>query len=116
MKANGFENNVGKGENAGNQHFLLFPQCFLINPKQTSLFESHLFCRPKMLEFGSGLKFLLGKELTAFPPFPTLPYERQIKPLSTQKQVYVDAPGEEALRIQYGKKNEVVIKSIFFFS
>ena len=22
------ENNVGKGENAGNQHFLLFPQCF----------------------------------------------------------------------------------------
>ena len=24
-----FENIVGKGENAGNQHFLLFPQCFL---------------------------------------------------------------------------------------
>ena len=24
-----FENLVGKGENAGNQHFLLFPQCFL---------------------------------------------------------------------------------------
>ena len=23
------ENIVGKGENAGNQHFLLFPQCFL---------------------------------------------------------------------------------------
>ena len=22
------ENFVGKGENAGNQHFLLFPQCF----------------------------------------------------------------------------------------
>ena len=22
------ENNVGKGKNAGNQHFLLFPQCF----------------------------------------------------------------------------------------
>ena len=22
------ENSVGKGENAGNQHFLLFPQCF----------------------------------------------------------------------------------------
>ena len=28
------ENNVGKGENAGNQHFLLFPQCF---PKPSSL-------------------------------------------------------------------------------
>ena len=25
-----FENIVGKGENAGNQHFLLFPQCFLL--------------------------------------------------------------------------------------
>ena len=24
-----FENIVGKGENAGNQHFLLFPPCFL---------------------------------------------------------------------------------------
>ena len=23
------ENFVGKGENAGNQHFLLFPQCFV---------------------------------------------------------------------------------------
>ena len=23
------ENTVGKGENAGNQHFLLFPKCFL---------------------------------------------------------------------------------------
>ena len=35
----GIENIVGKGENAGNQHFLLFPQCFqkasftgLLNP------------------------------------------------------------------------------------
>ena len=28
------ENTVGKGENAGNQHFLLFPQCF---PKLPSL-------------------------------------------------------------------------------
>ena len=25
----GVDNAVGKGENAGNQHFLLFPQCFL---------------------------------------------------------------------------------------
>ena len=25
----GFENIMGKRENAGNQHFLLFPQCFL---------------------------------------------------------------------------------------
>ena len=28
-----FENFVEKGENAGNQHFLLFPQCFSTLPK-----------------------------------------------------------------------------------
>ena len=28
-----FENIEGKGENAGNQHFILFPQCFLPSPK-----------------------------------------------------------------------------------
>ena len=84
------ENNVGKGENAGYQHFLLFPQCFdkasvpdtskgvivwewikglevhyqlqvenaaiimyfllslqcfLPFPKQSSIFQSHLYCR-----------------------------------------------------------------------
>ena len=32
-----FENIVGKGENAGNQHFLLFPQCFLPFLKQISI-------------------------------------------------------------------------------
>ena len=31
------ENNVGKGENAGDQHFLLFPQCF----RKTSSFRLH---------------------------------------------------------------------------
>ena len=29
-----FENIVGKGENAGNQHFLLFPQYFLYHKRQ----------------------------------------------------------------------------------
>ena len=29
---------VGKGENAGNQHFLLFPQCFLSYWQQISIF------------------------------------------------------------------------------
>ena len=36
-----FENIVGKGENAGNQHFLLFPLCFLSFQKQISISESH---------------------------------------------------------------------------
>ena len=29
-----FENIVGKGENAGDQHFLFFPQCFLPSQRQ----------------------------------------------------------------------------------
>ena len=33
-KKKAFENKVGKGENAGKQHFLLFPQCFLLFQKQ----------------------------------------------------------------------------------
>ena len=31
------ENIVGKGENAGSQHFLLFPQCFQKAPHTVSL-------------------------------------------------------------------------------
>ena len=43
-----FQNIVGKGENAGNQHFLLNPQCFLPFLNQISTFESYLFCRLQM--------------------------------------------------------------------
>ena len=52
-----FENTVGKGENAGNQHFLLFPHCFLLFPEQISIFQSPLFCRLEMLSIWTGLKF-----------------------------------------------------------
>ena len=38
------ENVVGKGENAGNQHFLLFPQYFSPFPNQIAFFRSNLFC------------------------------------------------------------------------
>ena len=34
-----FENIMGKGENAGNWHFLLFPQCFLSYERQIKCFE-----------------------------------------------------------------------------
>ena len=37
-----FGNIVQKGENAGNQHFLLFPQCFLPFLKQISIFLSQI--------------------------------------------------------------------------
>ena len=34
-----FENIIGKGENADNQHFLLSPQCFLPLTKETPIFK-----------------------------------------------------------------------------
>ena len=49
LKDKPFENIVGKGENACNQHFLLFPQCFLPIRKRSSVFQSHLFGRLQML-------------------------------------------------------------------
>ena len=44
-----FETIVGKGENVGDQHFLLFPQCFLLFPNQISIFQLHSFCCLQML-------------------------------------------------------------------
>ena len=44
-----FENTVRKGENAGNQHFLLFSQCFLPYWRKISQFEPHWNCRLQML-------------------------------------------------------------------
>ena len=39
LKKKPFENTVRNGESAGNQHFLLFPQCFLPFPKQILNFQ-----------------------------------------------------------------------------
>ena len=66
-----FENIVGKGENAGNQRFLLFTQCFLPFPYQISIVYLHLFCclqlllnldQSKILSFGKelGKSFFFG--------------------------------------------------------
>ena len=42
-----FKNIMGKGETAGNQHFLLFPHCFKATKNKNnvtrSIFLSHLF-------------------------------------------------------------------------
>ena len=63
MKA--LENIVGKGENAGTQHFLLFPQCFLLFPTQTSMFWVTIVLSSanalnldgfKILSFGKNIK------------------------------------------------------------
>ena len=59
------ENIVGKGENTGNQHFLLFQLCFQLFTKQISIFQSHLFCLTSANVFNSDQSkiLLLGKEL-----------------------------------------------------
>ena len=49
LRKKAFENIVRKGENADNQHFLLFPQCFLHFPKEFSILWSHLFLGLQML-------------------------------------------------------------------
>ena len=51
------ENIEGKGENAGDQHFLLFPQCFLLFTKQISNFQSLLFCCLQMLSIWTSPKY-----------------------------------------------------------
>ena len=45
------ENISRKEQNAGNQHFLLFPQCFLPYQRVKSFFQQNLFCCLQM-QFG----------------------------------------------------------------
>ena len=58
------ENIVVKGENAGNLHFLLFPQFFLSFPKQISFFpviftllsaNAFMLVTSKISSFGKGI-------------------------------------------------------------
>ena len=58
-----FRKMVRKGENAGNQHFLLFPQCFLPFTKQISYIHPLLFCRMQMLSVWTSLKYCSLVEL-----------------------------------------------------
>ena len=77
LKKKPFVNIVGKEENAGNQHFLLFPQCFL--PYELFTTQSRLLTTKKKKPFEN----IVGKRENAgsqhFLLFPQcfLPYERQ---------------------------------------
>ena len=63
----GAENIVGKEENPGNQHFLLFQQPFLLFPKQISIFKPCLSWNLQMLWIRISLKCCC---LTKNLPFP----------------------------------------------
>ena len=55
-----FENIEGKGENAGIQHFLLVPQCFLATPKHISVFHSVMFILSSESAFDSDWSKILS--------------------------------------------------------
>ena len=57
LKKKAQENTVGKGENAGKQHFLLFPQCFLHYQGEKLSLKQPLICHLKMLSIWSHPKF-----------------------------------------------------------
>ena len=60
-----FEKIERKGENAGNQHYLLFPQCFIPIPKRISVFELRLLvvsANASNLDQSKNVPF--GRELT----------------------------------------------------
>ena len=68
-----FENILGKEENAGNQHFLLFPECFLVFKKRNFIFwvswslsSANAVNLDRSEEFGKELKsffFLILSEM-----------------------------------------------------
>ena len=56
LKRNPFKNIEGKEENAGKQHFLLFPQCFQSYRGQILSFGSPLICHLQMLSIWTSMK------------------------------------------------------------
>ena len=54
------ENIVGKGENAGNQHFLLFPQCFQKASSLGSLKDGIVWYRVKTMAISKDRHFDLS--------------------------------------------------------
>ena len=57
------ENTVGKGENAGNQHFLLFPQCFLLYQRAIVILATFNLLSANAFNFVSSEILLFGKGL-----------------------------------------------------
>ena len=87
------ENIVGKAENGGNQHFLIFPQYFLPFPKQILIFESHLFflsANPLNLDKSNKNKSF-GDELTGQQDLSLVQIE------SFNKHIFKEAPPVEFL-------------------
>ena len=52
LRKEDFSKHCGKRRNAGNQHFLVFPQCFLPVPKKIQFFSHIYFVVCKCFESG----------------------------------------------------------------
>ena len=66
MEKKAFENIVGRGENAGNQLFLLFPQCFLFLPRQIlNCLVTFILSSANAFNLVMSKNLLFGKELNA---------------------------------------------------
>ena len=61
MRKKTFENIVGKGENAVNQHFLLFPQCF--QEELYFILFTFIFLLANALNLDWSKILMVGKEL-----------------------------------------------------
>ena len=62
-----FENIVGRGENAGNRHFLLFPQCFLLfQNTEIIICVTFILLYANAFNLDQSKILSFGKELTLF--------------------------------------------------
>ena len=66
-----FENNVGKGQIARNEQFLLFPQCF-ITIWRTFYFHEIRNCHLQSLSVWKRLKFVVWKRVNPLPNYNNL--------------------------------------------
>ena len=57
------ENIVGKGENAGYQHFLLFLQCFLLHQREIVILGTFYLSSANAINLVMSKILLFGKEL-----------------------------------------------------
>ena len=63
LQYNSFENNVGKGEIARNEQFLLFPQCFYRFGELSAIFTKFKIVVCKLFRIGRVQNLSFGKEL-----------------------------------------------------
>ena len=61
-----FENIEGKGENAGYQHFLLFPRCFQPFQRQIIVLSTFTLSSANALNLDQSVILSFGKELTLY--------------------------------------------------